>query len=131
MDRIAILEDAIEYIMELQRQETELQEEVKTFEVEDCGKSTLQIRVQKDRELAEGTRNLPLTDLNKSLSDSTKKTQMEVHKMCIITVSLCFYYLMDHETEFYCFFSWKPNISFNIFLVASRSESYRRKRFLD
>lgn len=78
MDRAAILDDAIEYIKELQRQKIELQEKVDVLDVEDCKKNTLQMSVQGDKEQ-------PLSELNQSSSYSIRKTEMEVHKICIIT----------------------------------------------
>lgn len=77
MDRAAILDDAIEYIKELQRQKIELQEKVDVLDVEDCKKNTLQMSVQGDKEQ-------PLSELNQS-PYSIRKTEMEVHKICIIT----------------------------------------------
>lgn len=78
MDRAAIVDDAIEYIKELQWQKTELQEVVDVLNVEDCKTNTLQMKVQGDKEQ-------PLSELHQSSSDSIRKTQMEVHKICIIT----------------------------------------------
>ncbi|XP_058766328.1 transcription factor bHLH90-like [Vicia villosa] len=71
MDRAAIVDDAIEYIKELQRQKIKLQEEVEVLDVEDCKKNTLQMKVQGDKEQ-------PLSELHQSSSDSIRKTQMEL-----------------------------------------------------
>ncbi|CAK8561678.1 unnamed protein product [Lathyrus sativus] len=71
MDRAAIVDDAIEYIKELQRQKIELQEKVDVLDVEDCKKNTLQMRVQGDKEQ-------PLSEFNQSSSDSIRKTEMEL-----------------------------------------------------
>ncbi|KAI5419617.1 hypothetical protein KIW84_043690 [Lathyrus oleraceus] len=71
MDRAAILDDAIEYIKELQRQKIELQEKVDVLDVEDCKKNTLQMSVQGDKEQ-------PLSELNQSSSYSIRKTEMEL-----------------------------------------------------
>ncbi|XP_058746122.1 transcription factor ABORTED MICROSPORES-like [Vicia villosa] len=71
MDRAAIVDDAIEYIKELQRQKIELQEKVDVLDVEDCKKNTLQMKVQGDKEQ-------PLSELHQSSFDSIRKTQMEL-----------------------------------------------------